>query len=227
MTPTRHHANLPVVRGASDLHGHLPLVEPCDVLLLAGDLVPLEVQEDDQRSKRWLSDVFAKWLDEVPAAEVVGIAGNHDFALERLVGRGAHPWLFHARWTYLRDAGVTLDCGLTVWGTPWSPGSADWAFSSDEDRLAEAFEAIPVGVDVLLPHTPPYGKGDRAPSAPDPLAGRVTDYVHIGSRGLQNAIHRTTPGLVVYGHVHADGGRRTTPTRPCTPMSACSTRSTD
>ena len=178
------------------------------MLLLAGDLVPLDVQEDDERSSRWLSDVFAKWLDEVPAAEVVGIAGNHDFALERLVGRGAHPWLFDAKWTYLRDAGVTLDCGLTVWGTPWSPGSPDWAFSSDEDRLAEAFEAIPVGVDVLLAHTPPYGKGDRAPTAPDQLVGQVNDYVHIGSRALQTAIQRTQPHLVIYGHVHADGGWR-------------------
>ncbi len=178
------------------------------MLLLAGDLVPLEVQEDDERSKRWLSDVFAKWLDDVPAAEIVGVAGNHDFALERLVGRGAHPWLFDARWTYLRDAGVTLDCGLTVWGTPWSPGSPNWAFSSDEDRLVEAFEAIPVGVDVVLAHTPPYGKGDRAPSPPDPLAGRVNDYLHIGSRALQSAIHRTAPRLAVYGHVHADGGWR-------------------
>jgi Icc-related predicted phosphoesterase len=32
--------------------------------------------------------------------------------------------------------------------------------------------------------------------------------VHIGSRALQSAIHRTTPGLVVYGHVHADGSWR-------------------
>jgi hypothetical protein len=58
MTETRHQSGLPVVRGASDLHGQLPVVDPCDVLLLAGDLVPLEVQEDDERSKRWFSDVF-------------------------------------------------------------------------------------------------------------------------------------------------------------------------
>ncbi|HEX3804322.1 MAG TPA: hypothetical protein VHV75_15915 [Solirubrobacteraceae bacterium] len=104
MTLTPPDSSPPVVRGASDLHGQLPAVEPCDVLFLAGDLVPLEVQEDDQRSKRWLSEVFARWLDEVPAAEVVGIAGNHDFALERLVGHGAHPWLFDAKCTYLRHA---------------------------------------------------------------------------------------------------------------------------
>ena len=30
----------------------------------------------------------------MPANEVVGIAGNHDFALERLVGRGAYDSVF-------------------------------------------------------------------------------------------------------------------------------------
>jgi hypothetical protein len=40
-----------VVRGASDLRGFLPFIEPCDVLLLAGDLVPLDVQEDTGLSR--------------------------------------------------------------------------------------------------------------------------------------------------------------------------------
>jgi hypothetical protein len=78
------------VRGASDLHGFLPAVEPCDVLLLAGDLVPLEAQEDTGLSWRWFSEVFAKWVDEVPAGEVVAIAGNHDFMLQKRIASGVH-----------------------------------------------------------------------------------------------------------------------------------------
>ena len=200
-----------VVRGASDLHGFLPVVEPCDVLLLAGDLVPLDIQEDLELSWRWFSDVFAKWLDEVPAGEVVGIAGNHDFLLDRMrrrIGPGAHKRLFDANWTYLQDAGTTLACGLTVWGTPWSPGTADWVFMGHDHELNELFDQIPKGLDVLLTHTPPYGKGDRAPREPDPLTGRLNAYEHIGSTTLQHAIHRAKPRLVVYGHVHADGGWR-------------------
>ena len=200
--------SLPIVRGASDLHDLLPVVEPCDVLLLAGDLVPLDLQNNIELSERWLTDVFVRWLDEVPATEVVGIAGNHDFALERLADRGAHRSLLGARWTYLRDAGVTLECGLKIWGTPWSPGSSEWAFSSDEQTLADAFEGIPDHVDVLLSHTPPYGKGDRAPCRADPLVGQLKYWRHIGSKALRSAIHRASPRLVVYGHVHADGGWR-------------------
>jgi Icc-related predicted phosphoesterase len=74
--------------------------------------------------------------------------------------------------------------------------------------LAEAFDEIPKGLDVLITHTPPFGKGDRAPQVPEPLTGQLNDYRHIGSRELLRAIHRVKPRLVVYGHVHADGGWR-------------------
>ena len=178
------------------------------MLVLAGDLVPLKLQADAARSRKWFSTVFAAWLDGVPAAEVVGVAGNHDFMLNWDLGRGVHRWLFDANWTYLQDSGVRLDCGLSVWGTPWSPGTSEWAFSADEEGLREAFKDIPAGLDVLIAHSPPFGKGDRAPQAPDPLVGQVNYYRHIGSRELQRAIHRARPRLVVYGHVHADGGWR-------------------
>ena len=211
MSPGRQETSGLVVRGASDLHGFLPMVEPCDVLLLAGDLVPLDVQEDMELSTRWFSDVFANWVEEVPAGEVVAIGGNHDFLLHKLgrrIGPGVHEGLFDADWTYLQDAGTTLACGLTVWGTPWAPGTADWAFMGHDHELTEFFDQIPSGLDVLLTHTPPYGKGDRAPREPDPLAGRLNAYAHIGSATLQHAIHRAKPRLVVYGHVHGDGGWR-------------------
>lgn len=211
MNPAREDSTELVVRGASDLHGFLPTVEPCDVLLLAGDLVPLDIQEDGELTYRWFTDVFASWLDEVPAGEVIGIAGNHDFALEtmyRRVGPGAHEGMFDANWTFLQDAGMTLACGLKVWGTPWSPGTGDWAFMGHDHELDYFFDAIPSDLDVLLTHTPPFGKGDRAPRKINPLAGWLKAHEHIGSRTLQSAIHRTNPRLVVYGHVHADGGWR-------------------
>lgn len=208
MSVPHENSNEIVVRGASDLHGFLPAVDPCDVLLLAGDLVPLNEAEDTGLAWRWFSDVFAKWIDKIPAGEVVAIGGDHDRMLYHRVSPGAHHGLFDADWIYLRDAGVQLACGLTVWGTPWSPGTCDWAFSGDDHELDMFFNAIPGGLDVLLTHTPPYGKGDRALRAPKPVDGEAESYENIGSRTLQDAIDRTKPRLVVYGRAHADGGWR-------------------
>ena len=50
----------------ADLHGYLPEIPPCDVLLVAGDICPT----DDERpatQRRWLHSTFATWLAGVPA----------------------------------------------------------------------------------------------------------------------------------------------------------------
>ena len=199
----------PVI-AASDLHGILPEVGPCELLLLAGDLLPPEIEDDVEASRAWLAGLFAEWLDDVPAREVVACAGNHDFVLAELVGQGAHPGLFGARWTYLQDALLVTGCGLRVWGTPWTPQVGGWAFEADRERISEAFDGIPAGLDVLVAHCPPFGHGDRArrPSFTGPLAAPIHEYDHIGSPELLTAIERAAPQLCVFGHVHSDGGYR-------------------
>jgi Calcineurin-like phosphoesterase len=186
-----------LVRAAADLHGHLPTVERCDVLLLAGDLVPLAVQDSDSGSQRWLRDVLGAWLEDVPAEHVVGIAGNHDL------------WAQHAappeglRWTYLQDDGATV-AGLRMWGTPWTPTFGGWAFEAEPEARRETFAHIPAETDVLLAHCPPWGCGDRAPRRGTPEAGSE----HVGCPELLQAIELVLPTLVVFGHVHEDGGYR-------------------
>src|SRR4051794_31800910 len=70
------------VVAASDLHGHLPAVPPCDLLLLAGDLCPVSDHSTSTQAE-FLGGPFRDWLETVPAKHVVGIAGNHDFIFER------------------------------------------------------------------------------------------------------------------------------------------------
>lgn len=62
----------------ADQHGYLPTIEPCDLLLIAGDICPDDfVRPDSPDHLHWLDSTFRDWLRGVPAQRIVGIAGNH------------------------------------------------------------------------------------------------------------------------------------------------------
>src|SRR5262245_5605331 len=125
----RSHRAMKVV-AVSDLHGLLPDVPPCDLLLLAGGLCPLGDRSPSSQAG-WLDGEFRTWLGQLPARKVIGVAGNHDFLFEKapqLVPRGL-PW------TYLQDSGTEWE-GLAIYGTPWQPWFFDWAFNLHEAELS-------------------------------------------------------------------------------------------
>ena len=114
----------------ADLHGVLPTIPACDLLLIAGDICPVtnhgvEFQAD------WLNTVFRSWLRSLTHVHhIVGIAGNHDFVFERM------PELVprDLPWTYLQDELAEV-AGLRIWGTPWQPWFFDWAFNGRPEEL--------------------------------------------------------------------------------------------
>jgi 3',5'-cyclic AMP phosphodiesterase CpdA len=76
----------------ADLHGFLPPVPACDLLVVAGDVCPLD-DESPPAQRRWLRSTFARWLDDAPAAAIVGTPGNHDFvAVEEPEAMRELPW---------------------------------------------------------------------------------------------------------------------------------------
>ena len=181
------------IAAVADLHGHLPAVPPCDVLLVAGDLRPRDAQGPDAE-EAWLTGPFRAWLDDVPAAETVGIAGNHDFLFERSPERVPAD----LRWTYLED-GSCVAGGLTIWGSPWTPWFYDWAFNapriSGERFLETRYSAVPDDVDVLLLHGPPAGYGDM-----------TTPGTRVGSTAALDLVDRVAPRACVFGHIHEGRG---------------------
>ena len=47
----------------SDLHGILPKIEePCEVVLICGDIMPLRMQRNIPQSEKWLKTTFAEWM---------------------------------------------------------------------------------------------------------------------------------------------------------------------
>jgi predicted phosphohydrolase len=177
----------------SDLHGVLPAIPECDLLLIAGDVTPvsnhaLSFQAD------WLDGEFRRWLAGVPARQNVFIAGNHDLVFEQkpeLVPKDLPA-------VYLQDAAFEWE-GLRIWGTPWQPWFFDWAFNLHEPDLVAKWELIPDGTDIIVVHGPPHGYGDAVP--------RKRGLDHTGSPSLLERIKTVQPRLVVFGHIHEGRGQ--------------------
>lgn len=193
-----------IVYALADQHGDLPEIPECDLLLIAGDICPDFMQgslrhgildKGEQRQRAWLDKQFRAWLDEIPAKEVVAIAGNHDFVFE-------HKFLIpELRWHYLEDSEVEIG-GVRVWGTPWVPNLPSWAFYGSPNMLSVRAGAIPEGVDILLSHGPPYGYGDGIPGAMF-IDGEIRPGIdHVGEAELLANIKRIAPQHVICGHIH-------------------------
>lgn len=69
------------VVATSDLHGFLPQIPPCDLLLIAGDVCPVWNHRLPFQRK-WLRETFTPWLESLPARKIVGVWGNHDSIAE-------------------------------------------------------------------------------------------------------------------------------------------------
>lgn len=167
----------------SDLHGHLPEIEPCDLLLIGGDICP-----DGPLAGRWLDLKFRPWLKSIPAKQVIGIGGNHDFVFQGTNGMEA----LELPWTYLEDSSITVS-GLKIYGSPWVPKLKSWAFYKSNEDLKTYWDDV-AECDILMSHGPPYGFGD--------LSGFSGFFEHAGCKALYDNLKRIKPKALVTGHIH-------------------------
>ena len=174
----------------SDLHGYLPdNIEESDLLVIAGDVIPLNIQTDMQASKEWFATTFNNWVDNLPVKNVIMIAGNHDFALERSIFTGASEItsVLTSKCCYLKDEIIEYE-GKLIYGTPWCHIFRRWAFMTSDNSLEIIFKKIPENLDLLITHDAPYGCTDIC----------LQDFSwntheHIGSKPLREAILEKNP----------------------------------
>ena len=195
----------------SDQHGFFPDVQPCDLLIVAGDVCldrfgPFLAMHAPEEQKAWFNRKVRPWLARSPAKHKILTWGNHDWCGQECEFPYDSPGetsttdlqiLVDQRTTVTLAGGETV----TVWATPWSNPFMNWAFMKRPSDLVRVYAAIPAGIDILVSHQPPLYHGDRLV---DPYSGRVE---HLGSRELLDAIERVRPRLVICGHIHGGFGR--------------------
>ena len=179
----------------SDLHGYLPEVEECDLLLICGDIMPLSIQFQDKESMEWIQGPFKEWCLNCGAKHVIFTAGNHDFSLYWHRKELKCNFL-DEEISYLNGTILHIN-GLTIYGTPWCHEFGNWAFMRDDQELDEKYSNIPQGVDILITHDAPFGYHDVI----------IEDVVYknggnIGCLPLVKAIEEKQPKYHFSGHLH-------------------------
>ena len=197
------------IAAVSDLHGQLPVIPPCDLLIVAGDVCPDAVDRQPcafapELQKAWFDREVRPWLAAAPATHKVLTWGNHDVCGEQCDFAADHPTVADSRMLHILKAEATTipsgTGGLTVWASPWCHPCGIWAFIRSREQIEEIYSTIPIGIDVLVSHQPPYGYCDGA------IDWGSTRRTPSGSKELLQAIDRVKPRVVICGHIHEGHG---------------------
>lgn len=189
--------------GISDTHGqHRSLtIEPCDILCIAGDISPLEIQGRKHPMLEWLVDDFIPWCESLPVDKVFLVPGNHELAISHMEP-DVRELFEGTKIVYLIDELATYGT-YKIWGTPWCSIFGNWAYMKLPEFEEHRFMKMPENVDILIAHDPPYGACDICLEHPWGY------YEHIGNKELAKVISIRKPKIVLCGHLHTGKSRET------------------
>jgi Icc-related predicted phosphoesterase len=184
----------------SDLHGQLTFdIEPVDVLFICGDIIPLNIQRDHQKSRRWVRNEFIPWTNKQPVNFIAMVGGNHDFFLtsedkSRLLFNDTKvKLLYNEGCEYTDYNGKTW----TIWGSPLCHIYGNWAFMMSPEYELEQFKKIPDNLDFLITHDAAYGRSDII------LDKAKWSGSHICNPELAEVLETKQPKYHFFGHLHS------------------------
>lgn len=159
------------------LHQQLGALPAADVIVHSGDFTMAGTEQE-------VFD-FLNWFLDLPYAEKIVVAGNHD---DCLLGAGIEG--LDANCHYLCNSGITIN-GVRFYGVP--------AFieMSIDGCLTKAVRDIPNDTQILVTRQPPLGILDFA------------DNIHYGSSDLLKRVQETKPQFHLFGHIHDAYGQTT------------------
>lgn len=182
----------------SDRHLQPAFIPEGDVYLEAGDMT----FRGDLREVTKAIAYYKALLLRFKA--VILIAGNHDWLFQKDPAL-ARLQMKEAGLTYLEDSGIELN-GISFYGSPWQPEFCNWAFnlSRFDGSLAEKWDKIPEGIDVLITHGPPQNILDET-AGYQGIEGTKEIYrppEHVGCYDLAQRVKIVKPKVHVFGHIH-------------------------
>ena len=184
--------------GISDMHGKFDFeIKPCDIVLICGDILPLDIQHNLIKSEEWIISFFIPWCTNLPCEKVVFIGGNHDKLLMKAPGTVREVLSNQDKVIYL-DSETYEYKGKTIYGTPWCKPFYEWSFMEAEEASDERYKNV-THIDILMSHDAPYGISDVILQKDCFWA----DGSHIGNHALTKLIEKTTPTLCLHGHLHS------------------------
>ena len=171
-------------------HERLINLPEADLIIHGGDMTDrgkdLEIQE------------FIDWFSRLNYQYKIFIAGNHDYFFEdqpqRVIQNSLPKNMF-----YLCDSGIEIE-GIKFWGSPVIPKVSlfnPWAFEKNRgSEINLHWKKIPLDTNILITHTPPYGKLDK-----------VQDN-YMGCKDLLKTIRSIDLSFHLFGHIHEGYGLR-------------------
>jgi len=185
----------------SDLHGYLPTLDQCNLVLICGDSVDLSQQVYYKSCYNWYIKEFKPWANSLPCDKVLFIAGNHELGLQGHDDEWYDAFPTDDKVTFLFDDEYIYDhlgTQYRIYGTPWCKQFGNWAYMANSEQLTDLYSQIPEGLDILMTHDQPYKYGDI-------LTQDVpwNDGTHIGNVQLLEAIEKKQPVLHICGHLHS------------------------
>lgn len=193
----------------SDLHGYLPTIEEqADIMLIAGDISPLDIQGTRVLMREWIEDEFIPWINRLEVEKVFLVAGNHDRFLEIISDADITEWrmLTGQKLQYLKNEMMTyidkFGESWTIFGTPYCHIFGNWSFMISDEALAEKFKKIPEEVDIIITHDPPYGIGFHDCNLQKPYS-RSIGPEHLGDKPLREQLEKTKFRFLCCGHIHS------------------------
>lgn len=185
----------------SDLHGTLPKLDPCDLILICGDSVALNRQSYHKSCYKWYCKEFKPWADSLPCDKVLFIAGNHELGMVGYEEEYYDLFPTNDKVTFLFDDEYVYEKNgeaYRIYGTPWCKQFGHWAYMANNEQLKDIYSQIPSDLDILITHDQPYNYGDILLD-PCPWA----DGSHIGNIPLLEVIKEKKPRWQFNGHLHS------------------------